>query len=86
MQADIQQSHIKVATILLGTNDSGPKEMDERHVSLDLYRENIQFIVKTLLKYKVENVLLISPPPIDVESWMNKCLEKYGNMETFRIN
>lgn len=78
MLADIQQSHVKVATILLGSNDSNSKQHDDRHVPLVEYEQNLKCIVESLLEHKVENIILISPPPIDVMRWNEYSSQTYG--------
>ena len=60
---------LHTATILLGSNDSVLRELDARHVPVDRYKENIEFIVKSLREIGVKNIILISPPPVDDETW-----------------
>lgn len=63
------------ATILLGTNDAVLEEKDDRHVPIKEYKENLQKIVSLMegSGIQTENIILISPPPIDLKAWETHC-------------
>ena len=60
---------IHTATILLGSNDCVLGELDNRHVPLQRYQENLEFIVKRFQEIGVCNIILMSPPPVDETAW-----------------
>ena len=59
------------ATILLGTNDAVLKEKDDRHVPVEEYKKNLVSIISKMESKGIpsENIILISPPPMDLEAW-----------------
>ncbi len=59
------------ATILLGSNDSVFKHLDDRAVPVDEYVDNLRIIVSEIEKHGVpkERILIISPPPLDEKEW-----------------
>ena len=54
---------------MLGSNDSVNPDMDDRHVSVERYKDNIEFIITSLKDIGVKNIILISPPPVDDVKW-----------------
>ena len=65
---------IKVATVLLGSNDAVNKSLDNRHVPIADYVKNLKCIISLLQKAQVDNIILISPPPVDDFEW-DKCMK-----------
>lgn len=63
------------ATVLLGSNDAVLDDKDDRHVPIDEFKENLMYIISTLEKngIQTENIILISPPPIDIDAWTANC-------------
>ena len=58
---------LDAATVLLGSNDSGLKEVNpEQHVPLEAFESNLRGICELLLNCGVprEGILLVSPPPL----------------------
>ena len=58
---------LDAATVLLGSNDSGVREINpEQHVPLDAFESNLRGICEFLLTGGVpkEGILLVSPPPL----------------------
>ncbi|XP_057301251.1 isoamyl acetate-hydrolyzing esterase 1 homolog [Hydractinia symbiolongicarpus] len=60
---------IETAVILLGSNDSVDEKLDNRHVPIKKFEQNIQNIVKALKENNVKNIVLMSPPPVDDVAW-----------------
>ena len=58
---------LDAVTVLLGTNDSGMKEVNpEQHIPLEAFESNLRGICELLLNAGVprEGLLLVSPPPL----------------------
>jgi len=58
-------------TILLGTNDAVLRDKDDRHVPVEEYKKNLVSIISKMESKGIpsENIILISPPPMDLEAW-----------------
>ncbi|KAJ3006344.1 UNVERIFIED_CONTAM: hypothetical protein HDU68_004148 [Siphonaria sp. JEL0065] len=56
--------HPKLITLLIGTNDSTIKGKSRQHVPLEMYRENIFALVKTLKDFLPDAKLLLITPPL----------------------
>ncbi len=76
-EASYPQRSLYAAVVLLGTNDSVLKDVDDRAVPVDEYKENLKEIISEIEKQGVprERILLVSPPPIDVEPWKKHARE-----------
>ena len=66
---------IYAATILLGTNDAVQQDKDDRHVPIEEYKKHLVSIISKMEDSGIpsENIIIISPPPIDLEAWANYC-------------
>ena len=72
----LEQDHrescpIKIAAVLLGSNDANLKEESSRHVPLERYHQNLESIMKQLKEKNIETIILLSPPPIDNDAYDN---------------
>ena len=63
------------ATILLGTNDAVLPDKDDRYVPVDEYKKNLMSIISKMENSGIptENIILISPPPMDLSAWSIHC-------------
>ena len=72
---------MKLVTIFFGANDSCLKELNPRHhVPLHLYGQNIELIINFLRNMygKDLNIILLTPPPVDVDARLQFQIERYG--------
>lgn len=77
------ESSVNIATILLGSNDAIPKEESNRHVNLERYRQNLEYIINLLQEQDIKNIILLSPPPVDHHSWDKYLRENKGRTTNF---
>ena len=63
------------ATVLLGTNDAVLQDKDDRFVPVEEYKKNLVSIISKLESNGIpsENIVLISPPPMDLQAWTAYC-------------
>lgn len=69
LDQDNSNHSIKMATILLGSNDAVSANLDKRHTPIPVYKKCIEKIIQELRKRGIQQIVLISPPPVDVKAW-----------------
>ena len=77
--------NVKLVTIFFGANDSCIESLNPRHhVPLPKYAKNIESILTFLREmYGADlKLLLITPPPIDVDARLRFQVERYGKDAT----
>ena len=77
--------NVKLVTIFFGANDSCIESLNPRHhVPLPQYTKNIESILKFLREmYGADlKLLLITPPPVDVDARLRFQVERYGKNAT----
>ena len=77
----VKSDRVKLVTIFFGANDSCIKELNPRHhVPLHLYGQNIEAIINFLNNMYGDElkIILIAPPPIDVDARLRFQIERYG--------
>ena len=85
-----------LVTIFLGANDANcpppleglPLSASRQHVPVDEYVSNLRQIVQAARSVGdgSARVLLITPPPVDEDSWKRNAIEKYGVPEAAPAN
>ena len=75
-----EESSISIATVLLGTNDAVPN----RHVMKESYHQNMTSIINQLQQKDIKHIILLSPPPVDHDSWNKYLLAKTGETGKLR--
>ena len=78
LKNDNTNGSIKIATLLLGSNDSVSKSLDVRHTPVPLYKDNMEKMIEILEGNNITNIVLIAPPPVDVQHWTKHMLETIG--------
>ncbi|XP_066933197.1 isoamyl acetate-hydrolyzing esterase 1 homolog [Clytia hemisphaerica] len=78
LEKDKANGSIKIATLLLGSNDCVSKSLDVRHTSIPLYKDNMEKMIGILRRNGIHNIVLIAPPPVDVQHWTKHMLETIG--------
>eukprot|EP00794_Sanderia_malayensis_P011027 gene11027-12191_t len=70
-EANHPNGSIYAAILLLGSNDSVIKSIDDRAVPIDEYKENLKEILDEMQNHGIpkNRILLVSPPPIDEVAW-----------------
>ena len=78
LETDNTNQSIKIATILLGSNDAVSASVDKRHSPIPVYKKCLENIIQAVKESGVEKIVLISPPPVDVKKWKAYAAENYG--------
>lgn len=86
LENDKANGSIKIATLLLGSNDCVSKSLDVRHTSVPLYKDNMEKMIGILRRNGIHNIVLIAPPPVDVQHWTKHMLETIGNCCSHELN
>lgn len=83
---DLCRSNVLFCTVFLGANDC-VLQTDPRHVPLDKFAANLRSII-TSIREKVRKdpqqslppIILLTPPPLDIERRKEFCLREYGDL------
>ena len=82
---DNTNNSIKIATILLGSNDSVSPSLDKRHIPIAQYEDCMEKIVQELERRGIQYVILITPPPVDIKHWTDYSFETRGWFSNFFV-
>jgi len=77
---DNTNNSVNIATILLGSNDSVSQSLDKRHVSIVLYKDCMEKIIQELKRREIPHIILMTPPPVDVQHWTKHSFETRGKL------
>ena len=67
-----------MATILLGSNDAVSSSLDKRHTPIRVYKKCLEKIIEELRGRGIDQIVLISPPPVDVKKWRAYAFTTFG--------
>ena len=76
--------NVLFCTVWLGTNDAVLPE-DPRHVPVECFQSNLKTIISSIRdKFPHTPIILLTPPPCDIERRKEFCLRAYGNLDRAR--
>lgn len=70
-----------LVTVFFGANDAALSDRigkKVQHVPLPEYRENLRKIISHIKGIRTAHVVLITPPPVDEETWSKTEMEEHG--------
>lgn len=84
LSASLSAHTVLFCTVWLGTNDAVLPE-DPRHVPVDRFQTNLETIIRRIRTHLPSiPVILLTPPPCDIERRTEFCLQTYGNLDRAR--